>query len=163
MLNIISIRSNCRIEIISAEKQPRQGMSAPVVRLNVKRSISLAIIVVVVPLGVGTKLYGGPLDAWVTRYGGDVAVPVFFFYLAMLARPRLSPRACAVGVFVVCSAVELSQILDSSALSSIRGNVAGRTVLGSDFDPLDFVFYAVGALAAVVLYRLLRCRGATNS
>ncbi len=127
-----------------------------------KRAVSFIILAVIVPLGIGTKLYGGPLDAWVTRYGGDMAVPVFFFYLAVLARPRLSPRACAVVVLVVCSAVELTQLLDSSALSSIRGNVAGRTILGSDFDPLDFVFYALGVLAAFLLYRLPPRRSTTG-
>ena len=123
-----------------------------------RRRTSLIILAVVIPAGLGTKLYRGPLDEWVVRYGGDIAVPVFLFFLAMLVRPGLPPRACGLAVFFFCAAVELTQLSSTPLLETIRGSVPGRTVLGSDFDPRDFVCYAIGVAVSVALYRLFSAR-----
>lgn len=124
--------------------------------LRVKRSTTLLIMLVLIPIGIGTKFYGGPFESWVTRYGGDIALPMFFFFLVLLIRPEAYPLSCALGVFIFCVAVEFSQLLSTPILSAARGNFAGRTLLGSEFDWKDMLFYGIGVFLALYIYRKAR-------
>ena len=121
-----------------------------------KRWKILIVLAVLVPAGISTKLYGGPLAVWANRYGGDIVSPMFIFFLVILLLPRIDPYRFAAGVFVFCVAVEFSQFLSCPALAAMRGNIAGRTILGSEFDWLDFPFYIVGLFMALTLHRLLK-------
>ena len=48
----------------------------------------------------------------------------------------------------VCFAVELGQLYHGEAVDAVRRTMLGHLVLGSGFDPRDFVAYAGGVLAA---------------
>ena len=130
--------------------------------LVVSRKTILMILVVLVPLGIGTKYYRGILDEWVVRYGGDIASPAFFFFVVLLIKPSLSPRVCALAVFLFCVLVEFSQRISTPLLDGLRGTFPGGVVLGSEFDWRDFVFYAVGILVSLGVYRLAAGRPPTR-
>lgn len=72
----------------------------------------------------------------------------------------------AAVAFVLCVAVELSQLYHSPALDAFRGTRLGHLVLGSGFDPRDLVAYALGVAGAVLLEAsaaaLVRHRRAAN-
>jgi hypothetical protein len=63
-----------------------------------------------------------------------------------------APLACG-GAVGFCFAVEFSQLFHLPALDALRRTTAGHLALGSGFDPRDFVSYATGVLAAVLLER----------
>jgi len=68
--------------------------------------------------------------------------------------------ACAPGsrswvrygaAYVICAFVELSQAVHTTTLDAIRATTIGQLVLGSGFDPRDFLAYALGIAAAALL------------
>jgi len=121
-----------------------------------KRRVTAIVLAVLVPVGISTKLYCGPIAGWVNRYAGDIVSPIFIFFLVLLFMPKLKPLPCAAGVFIFCAAVEFSQFLSTPLLLSIRGNILGRTILGSDFEWPDFIFYVIGIFISLKLYNILK-------
>jgi hypothetical protein len=60
----------------------------------------------------------------------------------------------ALAALAVCFAVELSQLFHTPILDEIRRTVPGHLLLGSGYEPRDFVAYAAGVFAAALLVRL---------
>lgn len=73
-------------------------------------------------------------------------------WMGVLA-PRLPLRTRALVALAVCVAVELSQRYQTPALDALRRTVPGQLVLGSGYDPRDFLAYALGVALAAVLAR----------
>jgi len=71
------------------------------------------------------------------------------FGLALL-RPGISPAFLAIVALVVCYLVEFSQIYQGAWINAIRSSRIGHLVLGSGFDWLDLVAYAVGVVTGVI-------------
>jgi len=57
-------------------------------------------------------------------------------------------RTRALAALAVCFDVESSQQFHTPMLDAIRRTVPGHLVLGSGYDPRDFVAYAAGVFAA---------------
>jgi len=53
----------------------------------------------------------------------------------------------------ICFAVELSQLLHTPELDSLRRTTVGQLTLGSGFDVRDLLSYTVGVLAAALFER----------
>jgi len=107
------------------------------------------IIFLLIPVGLSTKFYHGPLEQWVYLYLGDIFYPMFWYFLIRLVWPRFSIFSCAVSVLGFCTLIEFSQLWNSRFLQIIRHTFVGAVLLGSGFDWLDFVYYAVGVGLAV--------------
>jgi hypothetical protein len=75
--------------------------------------------------------------------------------------PRSSVWWRGLIALAICFSVELSQLYRAPWLEAVRGTAVGHLVLGSDFFPRDFVAYACGVLAGVLLDRLLNLRTRT--
>lgn len=89
-------------------------------------------------------VYRGPGWRPLRAHGGDVAViPFLYFALGMVTRWSPASRAWLVGS--VALGIELLQTLH---LPVGRG-LAAELVLGSTFDPLDLLAYAVGLALAL--------------
>ena len=73
---------------------------------------------------------------------------------ALTPRSRLAARSAA--AFGICLTVELSQLLHTASLDSVRETALGRLVLGSGFDPRDVAAYAVGVALAAACERMVR-------
>ena len=65
--------------------------------------------------------------------------------------PGASLRTRGIAALTICFAVEVSQGVHVPALDALRRTPAGHLVLGSGFDPRDFLSYAFGVLAATLL------------
>lgn len=89
--------------------------------------------------------YRGPLGAFVTGYLIDLVLPfslVLLLGVGLDRSPSLRlPVVRAAAVFFLGAAVELLQYL-------------GVPLFGRTFDPLDFLMYATGAIAALAFERL---------
>lgn len=122
----------------------------------------VGMAVVLVPVGLATKVYGGTGAAWVRDYAGGVAYVWFWCLLtrALITRFR-TPVICA-GVFAATCVVEVSQLWQPDILAAARGTAVGRVLLGTDFDWWDFPHYAAGAaigLAAIRTVERMRTGG----
>jgi hypothetical protein len=96
-------------------------------------------------------------DRFVRPYLGDT-LAVILVYAALRAVTPLGVLAAATISFGIAVAIELGQyfrVLDALGLAH---NQIARTVLGTGFEPRDFVAYGAGALIAVAAERLLRRR-----
>ena len=104
-------------------------------------------LVVVVLCGLSVSHFShGPVSGLV----GDALYAVMVYLLVALAVPKT--RAAAVGgvAFGLCVIIELAQLTGVSA-AVVQAWWPARYLLGTTFQALDLVAYAVGAGAAAVL------------
>jgi hypothetical protein len=114
-----------------------------------------AVLGIVAPLGLLTKLYAGPGAHWVGAQAGGLLYVVFWSFAALALRPRWSPARVTVAVAVATSLLEFSQLWHPPFLVGLRASFLGHALLGSTFAWLDFPYYGAGALAAYALARAL--------
>lgn len=119
-----------------------------------RRVRAALIALVLIPIGIGTKLYTGPGAAWVMGNLGGAVYVTFWAFAAVVLRPVWSIRSAALGAFVATSLIEVLQLWHPPFLESLRATVPGQALLGGVFAWMDYPFYALGAFAAVVVGRL---------
>jgi hypothetical protein len=91
----------------------------------------------------------GPLE----QHSGTALYASLIYAIVVFLRPRLSPAASAAVATGFCWAVELAQLTGVPAALSAK-SIAARLVLGVAFDPIDLIWYPMGALVFMVLHRL---------
>jgi len=124
----------------------------------VSRLRLLAALAPLVPLGLATKAYAGPGEAFVTGSLGGVLYVAFWVLALLLLFPRLPPGRVAAGVFLATCALEVAQLWRPAFLERLRGTFLGEMLLGRTFSPGDFPAYAAGALLGWALARALQRR-----
>lgn len=127
-------------------------------KVRLPRSAALAVMLVLVPLGLGSKRYHGQGQSWIHANAGDVLYAAFWLFAVKLIWPRLSARTAALAVFGCCTVIEFSQLLHSPLLDGWRRTTAGRLLLGSDFSVADIGCYGLGVTLAAILSRALETR-----
>lgn len=110
------------------------------------RIILLICLVFLVPIGLASKYYRGPLEWWVNDFSGDILYESFWILLVVLIWPEESPAKVAFGVFVVTSLIEVLQLWQPPFLQAIRATFIGRTLLGTTFVWWDFPHYFLGCV-----------------
>jgi hypothetical protein len=117
------------------------------------RAAYLALALGTIALGLTVHLGAAGFSATARDVLGDAlwAVMITWALGALVPGARLQVRAAV--ALAICFAVELSQLIHAPVLDEVRGTTIGRLVLGSGFDPRDFVAYAVGVLAAMLAER----------
>lgn len=118
-------------------------------RLRIFLSISLLVLFV---LGVLTKEYVGPHRHWFKNYCGDMIFVMFFYFLIKLVRPYMHAITLGFSTFATVSIIEFSQKIRIQWLDEFRATFIGQLVLGQHFDKNDFIYYALGTLAAMFIY-----------
>ncbi|MEO8451286.1 MAG: DUF2809 domain-containing protein [Gemmatimonadota bacterium] len=110
-------------------------------------------ILALATIGLGLLLRAGhsALPSSVADVGGDALWAAMMFWWVSTVWPRAGPLTRAVGALAVAWLVELSQLVRTPWLDGIRATTLGYLVLGSGFDGRDFISYALGAAAAVLL------------
>ena len=110
---------------------------------TVRLSYLLAAFVV---LGIEVAIALYMHDALIRPYVGD-ALAVVLVYLGLRGICQISVERAALIAFLVAVAIEFGQYLDILDKLGLAHNQIARIVLGTGFDPMDFVAYAAGALA----------------
>jgi len=110
------------------------------------RKWTLASICLIVPLGFYTKFYSGPGAAWVNNSLGGVFYVIFWCLLIFLILKNSKPVKIVTGVFIATSILEFAQLWHPHFLEWLRSYFFGRTILGTSFSWIDFVYYFVGAI-----------------
>ncbi len=94
-----------------------------------------------------SKYYQGPGNAFSEAYLGDFFVVGVFYFLVGAAAHSMRPFAKAAAIALFAAAVELFQASGIPASWNLPRPFT--FLLGTSFDPLDFLFYALGLTAAV--------------
>jgi len=116
----------------------------------------VAVLAVLVPLGLGTKVYTGPGSAWVVGHAGGLVYVVFWTLLVLAVRQDLSGTRVAVWVLVVTCALEFLQLWHPPLLEAARRTFMGQALLGVTFSWSDFPYYVAGAVVGAFVARRLR-------
>lgn len=100
---------------------------------------------------LGTEIYIGIYvrDAFIRPYGGDILVAILLCCLWRCIFPKGS-KWMVMGIFLLCAAVEFSQLLNLPSLLGLQGTVIG-IILGNSFSWLDIVCYGAGCILFFLL------------
>lgn len=116
----------------------------PAQRFTARRSVVFSIVLLIAAahvIRIGSHLRG-ELSALYSSYFSDIVIPFGCYFLLCLNEPRWRFfnhwETKASAVFLIPSAAETLQYF-------------GVPVLGSTFDPLDFVMYAIGAISGAIV------------
>jgi hypothetical protein len=121
-----------------------------------KKKWALLAIVLIVPLGLYTKIYNGPAFNWVNNSLGGVLYVIFWSLLFSLLAARSKSWKIVGLVFLSTSAIEFLQLWHPPFLETIRSTFIGATLFGNSFSWMDMVHYIIGALASLGLLKILR-------
>lgn len=116
------------------------------VRTHYMAAALLTIIVGLIVHTGGTAI--GPVAQDVL---GDALWAAMIVWLAGAVAPRAALTARLVVAYLICGAVELSQLYHTPALDALRATFVGHLVLGSGFDPRDLGSYALGVAGAALV------------
>ncbi|MBB5712460.1 DUF2809 domain-containing protein [Sphingomonas xinjiangensis] len=100
-------------------------------------------------------------DPIIRPYGGD-SLAVVLVYLVIRGATRLGSIASVLCALATAFAIEVSQWYHFVEVIGLGRNPVVRAVLGTGFDPRDFLAYSAGAGAVLILEHLFRARRATN-
>jgi hypothetical protein len=110
-------------------------------------------ILAIVTIGAGLIVHfdGRVLSFRVRDILGDALWAMMMVWWMGLALPRVRLSARGVAAFAICACVELSQRYHTPFLDAARLTIPGQLILGSGYDPRDFLAYAAGGIVAVTL------------
>jgi hypothetical protein len=116
------------------------------------RSRRLLYIAAMLIGAVFVLVYRGPLWPYVRGYMGDWLIVQFIYMIGRLWIPDRWRYWLAGGVFLLGI---LTEIIQYFGAASIPRNAITELTIGSTFDPLDIITYAVGIMTVLLLERLL--------
>jgi hypothetical protein len=116
-----------------------------------------------VPAGLATKLYAGPLQSWVANSLGGVLYEVFWCLAVLAVAPGADGKRVGAGVFAVTSLLEVLQLWHPPWLQAIRGTFPGAALLGTTFVWSDFAYYAAGSHAGWGLISAIQAKSARRA
>ncbi|MEV5414143.1 DUF2809 domain-containing protein [Thermopolyspora sp. NPDC052614] len=94
-------------------------------------------------------------DGSFAKYVGDALYTVLLYALCVLAIPRIRPLTATLAALGLSWAIEFLQLTPIPAELSRQSTLA-RLVLGSTFNPPDLLWYAVGAISALLVHTTVR-------
>jgi len=96
-------------------------------------------------------------SGFIRYHFGDILV-VMFIYCAVRAIVRRRLRWLCLGVFIFATLVEIGQYFNLVERLGLGGNRLAEIVIGTTFDPMDIVMYAVGCILMYVFEIFERSR-----
>lgn len=110
------------------------------------RWLAVVGMTLAVPVGFGVKFYSGPGAQWANHSLAGAIYEIFWQFAILFCLPRARPWKIVLWVFVATCGIEFLQLWSPLLLETLRGNFAGRAVLGSTFAWSDFPYYALGSV-----------------
>jgi hypothetical protein len=120
-------------------------------KLKRKRWLYCALVLVTIPLGLASRKFAPDLPAVIAENGGDVlAATCIFFGIRFLAiRPSLLKILWI--SYLVCIAIETSQLWKAPWLVHLRDHTPMGILLGHEFIWSDWIRYAVGVMIGFLI------------
>jgi hypothetical protein len=116
--------------------------------------VYMSAVVIVIALGLGSRMYGDVLPQFVSRHFGDAlwGSMVYFAFRMLLTRRSL---LLSLGLSLLFSyGIEFSQLYQAEWINGVRATVLGGLVLGKGFLWIDLIRYTVGIAAVFILDRV---------
>lgn len=110
--------------------------------------IRVAIIIITIILGLGSRYYSRYLPKWINLYFGDFLWAFMMFFIIAIIFRNSSTLKILVTALVYCYLIEISQIYHSPWIDNIRGTIVGHLILGRGFLWSDLLLYTIGILTA---------------
>lgn len=124
--------------------------------MNRYRFIIFLTIIIIIPLGLISKFYKGPLDQWLNNYSGGIFYEIFWILLVILINPKIPPSIATTWVFIITAILEFLQLWHPPLLEAIRATLIGRLLIGTTFDWWDFIHYILGCAIAWLCLKTLK-------
>lgn len=118
-------------------------------RLARYRWLSLAASLLALTLAFIAKYYVGPYERFADAYLGDVFIVICLYFWLAIAAPRFRILSKFIVIAAVASFVEFLQLTGLPARLNLGEPFV--FILGTSFDPRDFIFYGVGLTLAVIV------------
>ena len=109
-------------------------------------------------VGLLVHLRGAMLGPTVRDMLGDALWAAMIVWLVSARVPAARPSTRYGTGYAICALVETSQLFHTARLDALRATTIGHLVLGSGFDPRDFLAYGLGVAAVALLDLALRRR-----
>ncbi|MBA7574696.1 hypothetical protein ES708_16511 [subsurface metagenome] len=114
------------------------------------RIFTLLSILIITPLGFYSKFYTGIGETWINNHLGGTFYVIFWCLVVYLIFPKGKPFVIASWVLVVTVLLEFLQLYHPKFLELLRETFIGQTILGSSFNRIDFIFYLLGWIVAIL-------------
>lgn len=114
-----------------------------------------AALALVIALGLASRALPGMFPAALENYPGDALWAVAAFLCIALLRPGMDSWPLAWLALAIAWADEFAQLIQWPWLAALRKTTIGHLVLGSGFDWIDLIAYALGIALAATIDQLL--------
>lgn len=115
------------------------------------RWLYLALTVVVIILGLGSRKYGNYLPDFLREYSGDALWALMVYLGFCFLFRRNSIKKIGLMSLVFSYVIEFSQIYQGQWINEIRATTLGALVLGKGFLISDLICYTVGVIIGVMI------------
>jgi len=123
-------------------------------KTTTKRKLALLAVILFV-IALLSKQYTGIFAHIVHSFAADILAVVILILLGNILFIKTSPLIISSSVFLFALAIELFQLVNQSFRLIAINNQFLHIILGSTFDLLDILSYAVGAIIGFVLLKKL--------
>lgn len=120
-----------------------------------KRILYLLLILLTIPAGLFSRSKGMHLPYLYAVYGGDVLSATCIFFGVRFLYTSASLVKIALYSYLICIAIETSQLYHAPWIDNIRHTFPFGILLGFGFLWSDWICYAVGVLIAVIIAYIL--------
>jgi hypothetical protein len=122
---------------------------------NSTKIIKTLLVIILIPIGLLTKVYSGIGSEFVANYLGGIIYVIFFILLASLVFPKVTSLKISFYILCITCLLEFSQLIQVSFLNNLRKYFIIRALIGSAFNVFDFVFYFIGAFLGFGILSLI--------
>ncbi len=119
------------------------------------RITSILLAILLIPVGLFTKVYTGPFQDWVQYSLGGVLYVIFFSLVLFFLYPNLKPFINVVIIVSGTCCIEFLQLWKTQFLEYIRSFPLGRILLGTSFSVSDLIYTCAAGLMALPIINLL--------
>ncbi len=119
--------------------------------MNQKRLLHFVLILITIPLGIGTRTYRADLPYLIAVYGGDILAATCIFFGVRFFAVKTSLAKVAGITYAICILLEVLQLYQAPWMVAIRKTRVGGILLGHGFLWSDWVCYAAGVLLGLMI------------
>ena len=120
-----------------------------------KRRIYFILIVIIIIIGLSTRIYPYLYPSFIATYSGDALWTATAYLTVCFICPSIKIRNAIFISLAFSYLIEISQLYQAPWINAIRANRFAALILGFGFLWSDFVCYTIGAgFAALVDFAL---------
>lgn len=126
------------------------------------RLLYLLGMLVVIVLGLLSRVVSDSLPAFIAEYSGDTLWGLMVFIGFGVIFSSKTTRYVATVSFIFAFGIEISQLFHFELLMNLRSTTLGALILGHGFLWSDLVCYTVGILMGVVIEKIYKKKKTTD-